>query len=164
MREDGAMERFFLANRERLVGALRLRLADSHLAEEVAQEAFARTFAQWDRVAAMDSPEGWLFRVAFNLARSHWRRESIRRRVQALVLWSDEGTNEDVATELTLRDALEALTPRQREVVILRYYVGMGVDEAASALGVSPGTVKTLAHRAMASLRAALGEEVAGER
>src|SRR5581483_8077717 len=75
-------ETFCRALGPRLVGSLLLFTGDRALAEELAQEALARAFQHWDRVGTMAAPEAWAYRVAFNLARSSFRRRAVERRAQ----------------------------------------------------------------------------------
>ncbi len=145
-----------------LVGALTIRTGDRALAEDLAQEAIARAWAQWNEVSVMVNPHGWVYRVAFNLAASHWRRARIRRRAERNERNGSDTTERgpELATveQLVVREAIAGLSRQQQEVVILRHFVKMSVAEAAEALGVSPGTVKTQNHRALTRLRAALVE------
>jgi len=60
----------------------------------------------------------------------------------------------DDATILAVRGAVRALSPRQRAVVVARWFLGYGVDETAALLGCAPGTVKSTTHQALARLRA----------
>jgi RNA polymerase sigma-70 factor (ECF subfamily) len=67
----------------KLVGALLLQCGDQEVAEDLAQESLARAWERWDQVSAMARPEGWVFRVAFNLASSRRRRAEAARRAHA---------------------------------------------------------------------------------
>lgn len=71
--------------RGRLVGALVLSLNDRAVAEEVAQEALAKAVVHRSRVSQMDGPQGWVFKVAFNISRSRFRRLAAERRAYARV-------------------------------------------------------------------------------
>jgi RNA polymerase sigma-70 factor (ECF subfamily) len=90
-----------------------------------------------------------------NLARSMWRRLRAERRHHEQLIDVPEPTTDAV----DLRRGLSKLSPRQREVTVLRYYLDLDVTEIASLLGVSEGTVKTQLHRARTSLARALGEQ-----
>lgn len=155
MADSGDPGAFCAAISRRLVGALVLYCGDRWVAEELAQEALARTFEHWPRVAGMASPEGWTFSTAFNLARSWARRRAAERRAMSRLAASpaDRGLP-DAAVALAVREAVTALPPRQRAVVIARFYLGLGVVETATVLGCAPGTVKAHTHQAIASLRA----------
>jgi RNA polymerase sigma-70 factor (sigma-E family) len=147
----------------RLVGALSLRTGSRALAEELAQETFVRVWERWSTVRAMDSPEAWAFRVALNLASSRFRRLGAERRARAR-LEARPVEHADLDTggperEL-VRDAIAALPPRQRTVVILRYFSDLSVAETAQAMGCAEGTVKSLTSKAVDALRATLGADL----
>ncbi len=151
--------RFFADVKDPLVGALTIRTGSRPLAEDLAQEAIARALANWPVVSTMTNPRGWVFKVAFNLSTSHWRRLRARRRAEARDTTGEHphpGPELLTVDQLVLRDAIATLSPRQQEVVILRHFVRMSVAETAETLGVTPGTVKTLNHRAFAQLRTSL--------
>jgi RNA polymerase sigma factor (sigma-70 family) len=152
---DGCIE-FCRRERPRLVGALALYLGDAGVAEELAQEALVRVWERWDRVAAMDRPDAWLHRVAFNLARSWFRRRGAERRAQQRSgPTADAYVLPDAPDAVAVRAAVALLAPRQRAAVVARFYVGLDVASAAAALGCSDGTVKALTHQAVTRLRAA---------
>lgn len=140
--------------RPRLVGALGLHLGDRGIAEELAQEALARAWARWARIRRLDRPDAWAFRVAFNLARSHWRRRGAERRASERARnWRSEPSGTDTASVLVVREAVAALPERQRRALVCRYYVQFTVAETAEVMACAEGTVKSLTHRALASLR-----------
>ena len=140
----------------RLVGSLRLYLGDTESARELAQDALVRVIERWPQVSAMDHPQAWTYRVAFNLARSRLRRTvaegRARRRADAPPATS---WGVDVAEVLAVRAAVGALPPRQRQAVVLRFYSDLTVDQIGEAMGCRPGTVKAHLHQALTTLRAA---------
>jgi RNA polymerase sigma factor (sigma-70 family) len=91
-------------------------------------------------------------RVTANLAIDTIRRRRLRTPVALTVVDA-----EDVSTRFALIAAVRDLPRRQREVIVLRYLADLSVPEVAAALGVSPGSVKTHAHRGIARLRDELG-------
>ncbi len=128
-------------------------LGDRLEAEDIAQEALARATLRWDRLH--DRPEGWVSRVASNLALDHYRR--LRRYPPALS--GPVGVVDDRTVERSdLVVALRRLPRRQREVVVLRYLADFSESQAATALGCSVGSVKTHASRGLSALRRHLGE------
>lgn len=131
-------------------------LGNRQEAEDVAQEACARACVRWNRLTRRGSPSPWVIRVATNLAIDRYRRQQ-----RALVGDSFRyGIIEAVdARRVDLHRALDQLTRRQRDVVVLRYVVDLSEADTAAALGCAPGTVKSHATRGLAALRAALGEE-----
>lgn len=122
-----------------------LLLGNEAEAEEVVQEAFARVEVRWSQLG---KPGGYLRRCVVNRATDVLRR---RRLEQRFGLLRHETTQELGADELI--DAVAALAPKPRAAIVLRYYVGLKEREIADALGVRPGTVKSMLHRALARLR-----------
>jgi RNA polymerase sigma-70 factor (sigma-E family) len=145
----------------RLVGGLTLHCGDGALAEELAQETLARVWGRWDTVRSHGSPQAWAWRVALNLSSSWFRRRAAERRATARSgPVPDEAPSSDTADRLVVREALADLPPRQRAVLVLRYFDDLGVDDAATAMGCAPGTVKSLTHLAIAGLRQRLGVDL----
>lgn len=145
----------------RLVGTLHLYCGDLGLAEELAQDALERTCRRWDRVRRMNAPGPWVHRVAINLANSRFRRRSAARR--AVARFGDEAPPDPdpggtAAERVALRDAVVTLPERQRTALLLRFYADLDPDEVGQVMGCSGQAVRNLTHRAVASLRATLGE------
>ncbi len=158
---DESVEEFCRRVSPRLVGSLALHCGDQNIAEDIAQDALARAWEKWPDVSAMASPEGWVFRVAFNLSSSHWRRRRAEQRAYDR-LGTGRATTADSSERVALRDALRSLSPRQRAAIVLRYYADLSVAATAVALDCAPGTVKSLASQGLANLRAALTDEQLG--
>lgn len=132
-------------------------LGDRAEAEDVAQEALARTYVRWRTVEPYAVP--WASRVATNLALDRVRR---RRRMSGDEA-PERGVSDAYAAErVDLQRALRALPRRQRDVVVLRYLADQSEQSVAAALGVSVGSVKTHASRGLAALRARLGDARVG--
>jgi RNA polymerase sigma factor (sigma-70 family) len=140
----------------RLTGSLVLFCGDRGLGEELAQEALIRALERWSRLRRLDSPEAWVFRVGFNLAKSARRTRAAEVRATARLAAERGRVAElpDTPTAMAVRDAISALPPRQRAVVLVRFYGGLDVREAAQALRCAEGTIKSLTHNALATLRA----------
>jgi len=149
-------ESFFQAEHERLVKALYLVTGSVQEADELAQEAFLKVWERWDRVRAMDSPAGYLYRTAMNAFRSRLRRAVVAARRSVGL-----GPGEDDFARVDERDAvaraLGSLTRRQRAAIVLTEYLGYATDEAAEILGVKAVTVRVLASQGRATLRDVLG-------
>ena len=144
---------FCAAINGRLVAALVLYTGDRYLAEEIAQEALARAWEQWNQVGVMASPEGWTFRTARNIAISRWRRRGVERRARRS--WdSGQSVVADPAESVALRDAVGSLPERQRATIVARFYLGMSVAETALHLDCAEGTVKAATSHALDRLRA----------
>lgn len=125
------------------------------VAEDAVQEALARA---WERgkTDTIRSLPAWVTRVSLNLVRSRWRRiraEAAARKRLETPIPTDRVVIYDV------QRALARLPSRQREVTVLRYYLGMDVGEIAGTLGVNEGTVKTQLFRARRALATILGED-----
>lgn len=165
--EAGAIE-FCHRLRPRLVGTLSLLCGSAGVAEELAQEALARTWSNWPRVRELGEPAAtaWTHRVALNLARSWIRRKMAERRAFArLETQTAAHQAPDLADAVTIRQKVAALPRRQRTALVLRYYADLPVAQVADLMGCAPGTVKSLTNKAMRALRAELdvhpAEEVA---
>jgi RNA polymerase sigma-70 factor (sigma-E family) len=156
-RRAAPLEEVFATSRPRLVAFTRTVLADPDAAEEVVQEAFARTLARWDHVENKDDPLPYLRTVIINLCRGRFRRKPTPLRPEG-----HEPSAEAVVSDMARRDAVYAalatLPDRQREVAALRFFGQLSTDETAAALGIAPGTVKTHLHRATQALASRLQE------
>jgi RNA polymerase sigma-70 factor (sigma-E family) len=134
--------------RERYEGMIRvafLLVGSRAEAEDVVQDAFARVNLRWKRI---DNPGGYLHRCVVNCSHDLLRRRRVEQRFRRL---QRDETSELDADEMG--DALAALPPERRTAVVLRYYAGFSEKQIAEALGVRPGTVKSMLHRAMAELK-----------
>lgn len=152
MKDDGGFEAAFDELFPRAVRLAHRLLADRAAAEDVAAEALARTYARWGKVGALPYRDGWVLKVATNLAIDRLRRRPPDVRP------ATAGDFEDaVELRLALNAALLTLAPRQRQAVALRYLGGLSDREVAQALGISLGSVKTHIHRGLRGLRARLG-------
>lgn len=144
-----------------VLGALTLWCGDRDTAEEVTAEAFARAWRDWHRVSDLESPGGWVRRVAINLATSAFRRRQAERRAKHRLQHRARTAHRDPdsAEVVAVRRALQTLAPDHRTVIVLRHYLDLPVDEVAGILGRSPTAVTSLTSRATEALRAALEAE-----
>jgi RNA polymerase sigma-70 factor (sigma-E family) len=133
-------------------------LGDRGDAEDVAQEALARTAQRWSRLA--DRPEGWVSRVASNLAIDRFRR---RRHAQPTPTGPLGVVDPHLGERGDLVVALRRLPKRQREVVVLRYLADLSESAVAVELGCSVGTVKSHAARGLGALRRQLEAPEGGD-
>jgi RNA polymerase sigma-70 factor (ECF subfamily) len=122
-------------------------------AADALQDAFERAIVA---SGEMRSPEGWLFVVA----RRRWRALRWRSRLFSPLGWlrDEPSTAGPRADYLVLRAELGRLTEHQREVLVMRYLLGLSQEETAAVLGIATGTVAATAHQAAARLRARLGD------
>jgi RNA polymerase sigma-70 factor (ECF subfamily) len=132
-------------------GALALYCASEELAEELTQETMLRVWTNWASVAEMERPDRWALRVAFNLAKSRWRRRRVERAVSAAT-GHRVAAEVDLADAIAVRAAVARLPERQRAAVVVRYFADLSVADAALVLRCAEGTVKALTHQAVANL------------
>jgi RNA polymerase sigma factor (sigma-70 family) len=157
VQDEGALVAFCRAQYDDLVGALGLYCGQRDVAEDIAQDALLQVCRHWDRVRAMESPTAWTFTVAFNLARSRFRRVGRQWRALNRLGRDREPENRpaDTTTTVLVREAVSGLPPRQRMAIVLRFYIDLSVKQTAEAMGCAEGTVKALTAQAIAGLRAA---------
>jgi RNA polymerase sigma-70 factor (ECF subfamily) len=159
--EDAAFAAWYRNEHPRLLATMTIVTRDLHTAQDITAEAFARALAAWKRVSAMDSPTGWTYRVAVNLAHRRARRAAIEERLLRRIAptpsthW-DDGIPAEHAIELW--DAVRALPPRARTAVALRYTAGLSEAEVAAAMHVAVGTASATLASARRALAAALSE------
>lgn len=154
---DAAFERFVVRVSPMLVRAGFLLTGDRGHAEDLAQTALLRVYRRWDSI--WQSPEAYAHEVLVNLARDRGR--TLRRRPREVELPdSSRARAVDESGQLlereTLTRAVRRLPRRQREVVVLRFFLDLSVAQTASALGTSEGAVKAYAARALKRLRTQL--------
>ena len=144
----------------RLVGALTLYCGDRALAEELAQEALARAVQHWSKIGSSDQRDGWVYRVAINLANSRFRRVLAERRAnQKVSTRTRTAEGVDPGTALAVRRAVSQLSRRQRAAVTLRYYLDLPVAEVARVMDCPESTVKTLTRRGLERLKELLDDD-----
>lgn len=133
---------------------------DWHLAEDLVQETLAKVYRAWRRIDHSVPPTGYaqtvLIRTFISLRR---RRSSSERPVEAVP--ESAGPVDDAELRLALTDALAKLSVKDRAVLVLRYWEDQSVEETAEVLRVSQGAVRVRSVRALARLRAILGEDLA---
>ena len=147
----------------RLDAAARLILRDRELASDAVQEAFIRA---WRNLPGLRDPEcfdGWLHRLLVRSCIDALRRRKARP-VEVELLTVDGPVGADPASDVVDRelidDALRRLDPTWRAVVVLHYFLGMPLPEAASVLGIPLGTAKSRLHRSLGLMRLAIADEV----
>ena len=155
-----AAEELFNACYPRLAGWVRRLVDDDETAHEIASEAFTRLLARW---SALESPQSYLYMIATNLVRDHWRKSGRERRaIRSLTAAAPLDPAYHPAQDVDVRALIEGLPPRLRSAFLLHYYAGFGVREVATMLGRPEGTVKADLHHARARLKAAI-EDPRGE-
>ncbi|MFC4786849.1 SigE family RNA polymerase sigma factor [Nocardioides sp. MAHUQ-72] len=136
-----------------------LMLGEHQLAEDLVQTSLAKTYASWRKVQDLAAAPAYARVVLANTAASWFRRRSWRNEHPTELLPEQE-LHHDPSSRPAVVGALRMLPPRQRAVVVLRYYDDLSVREVATALGVSEGTVKSQTSDALARLRGLLGDAV----
>jgi RNA polymerase sigma-70 factor (sigma-E family) len=139
-----------------------------HDAEDLVQDALIRLRAHWPRVARKDDPIAYVRTTMTRLNISKWRRR--RRELLTAAVperpAADPGLERVDATDADERvwAAIVALPPKQRAVLVLRFYESLTDEEIAATLGVSRGTVRSQASRALQKLRTSGATELSGVR
>jgi RNA polymerase sigma-70 factor (ECF subfamily) len=129
---------------------------DRQLAEDAAQEAFARALERWRRLRDRPWAAGWVATTALNVVRRTLRRP---RRELPPGTPTDEGGADATTDRLDLIRAIRALPARQQEAVVLHYVADLPVSDIAEAMGVETGTVKAHLARAREAMARTLGGE-----
>ncbi len=161
---DERITALFEENYRELCRLAALLLRDPHGAEEVVQEAFLKTFAGWRRIRHPERAQFYLRAGVVNLCRTRLRRRTTEDRGNRTTWAGDEARSPGMepgqhAERLVVLAAVQALPERQREAVILRYYLDLSEAEMASVLGCAPGTVKSQLSKARANLARQLEDD-----
>lgn len=160
---------------EHALGLVRLAvvmLGDRAAAEDVVHDAFLSLYRRWDQLPDTTAPVAYVRVSVLNGCRTALRRRSrfglgAAADFAEVVMESDAQPKAESAEarallteeQRTVAAILRRLPRRQREAVVLRYYLDLSIDEAAQVMGVSPGTVKSATHRALAAVGRTLREE-----
>jgi RNA polymerase sigma-70 factor (sigma-E family) len=156
---EGARQEFaeFVAARStQLIRLAYVLTGDQHAAEDLLQDALIKAAAHWGRIHT--APEAYVRRIMYR-EQVNWLRLRVRRRETAMAQVPEPPAGDEAASveaRLALRDALLALPPRRRAVLVLRYLEDLPESQVAEILGCSVGTVRSQSHRAVAQLRLAL--------
>lgn len=130
---------------------------DQGHAEDVAQAAFARAYASWPRVRRSGNPDAYVRQIVINENRNRFRRQRVPEWLTDSPPESGTAAPADATRDYDNRSALIAalrrLGPRQRAVIVLRYWMDLSEHETAAALNCSVGTIKSQASRGLAILR-----------
>lgn len=156
---DADFSAYMSARQPALYRTAYLLAGDHASAEDLLQSAFAKLYLSWDRVRDPQALDGYVRRVMVNENNSLWRRAWKRREhstdpTSGAMPEAGVPDEYDDGTGGTLWSFVQTLSPRQRAVIVLRYYEQLSEAEIADALGIAPGTVKSQASRALAALRA----------
>jgi RNA polymerase sigma-70 factor (sigma-E family) len=143
----------YVAGREQWLGRIAYRLCgDRHHAEDLVQQVLVDLYVHWAKATRAATLDGYVRRMVVHA----WLRETRRpwsRRVRPYADLPEGATEADPGVRLDVLRALARLTPRQRAVLVLRYWEGLPVAETAAAMHCSEGTVKSQTSRSLAALR-----------
>ena len=150
-------ESWYLREHPKVVATLTWVAGDPHVAADATDEAFARAYANWRKVARMASPGGWVYRVALNVVRRRMRRVALEQRTFE--------PPPDVApvVDRDIWRVVQQLPERQRAAVVLRYLLDLPEQEVAAAMGISRGTVASALAAARTRLAGWLTSEEASD-
>ena len=146
---------FVLARRPALLRAARSITGDEHLAEDLLQTALVSVLPRWEDLKERRAADAYVRRTMVNQHHS-WHRQPWRRHESTVSWLPEQPAPEAHLVELGLWPVVTALPAAQRSAVVLRFYEGLSVAEAAAVLGCSTGTVKSNTSRGLAALRRAL--------
>ena len=154
--DTDSAEELFRATYPKLAGWVRRLVDDDDTAHEIAAEAFVRLLSRWTRV---ESPQSYLYMIATNLIRDHWRKaERERRAIRSVTAGAALDQVAYPVQDVDVRNLLASLPSRLRDPFLLHYYAGFPIREVATLLHRPEGTIKADLFAARAKLRTALGE------
>ncbi|TDB79441.1 SigE family RNA polymerase sigma factor [Micromonospora sp. KC721] len=159
---DAAFAEYFAARSEAMRGTAYLLCGDWHRAEDLVQTAFTKLYLAWNRISRHEVLDAYVRQIVVRTflderRRSWWRRERVG--------WehSEQATPTDSPeNRLVMLRALATVPPRQRAVLVLRYWEDLPIEDVAALLGCSTGTVKSQAARGLDTLRGLLAPTYSG--
>lgn len=157
--DDADYVDFVTASRSTLLAYAWLLTGDGHAAEELVQETLVRVYVRWRRLRH-DQPLAYARKILSNLHTDGWRRR--RREVLRDEVPDTAYTSDPMSADLVR--ALQQLSPRERECVVLRHYLDQSEKDTAATLGISVGSVKSYTSRGLAGLRPLLADTSVEER
>jgi RNA polymerase sigma-70 factor (sigma-E family) len=158
-RHEAEFRSFAIAERDSLRRYAYLLCGDWYEADDIVQKSLTKLFAAWRRVEP-GGTRAYVRKIVTNVYLSHRRLSWVRRERASEALLEDavERPHEGVETRLEVLAALKQLPPRQRATLILRYWEQLSIDETASAMGCSTGTVKSQSSKALRKLKEILAQ------
>ncbi len=159
--KDADFEAYMQARQPSLLRTAYLLTGDKHTAEDLVQTALAKLYLSWDKIQRREVIDGYVRRILVNEHNSLWRRAWKRREVSTDIVPDRpaETAPSDLGQSAALWEFVQTLPRKQRAVVVLRYYEDLSEAEIAETLGISVGTVKSQASRALAALRSRVHTE-----
>ena len=152
---DAEFAAYMQARQPSLLRTAYLLTGDRHTAEDLVQTALAKLYLSWDKVQQRGSIDGYVRRILVNENNSLWRRGWKKREYASDELPDDTRVTDDYdeGQRAAVWAVVQTLPRKARAVVVLRYYEQLSEAETAETLGISVGTVKSQASRALATLR-----------
>src|SRR5215471_9674541 len=136
-------EQLFTANYPKLAGWVRRLVDDDETAHEIASEAFVRLLSKWTSPAKLDNPQSYLYMIATNLVRDHWRKlERERRAMRTMTARADLDPSVNPAEDVDVQQLIAGLPEKLRSPFLLHYYGGFGLKEISILLKRPEGTIK----------------------
>ena len=153
--KDAEFEAYMAARQPSLLRTAYLISGDRHTAEDLVQTALAKLYLSWDKVHDRQMIDGYVRRIIVNEHNSLWRRAWKKRELTTDTLPDHQGVTDrhDDGQRDALWEFVQTLPRKQRAVIVLRYYEDLSEAEIAETLGISVGTVKSQASRALAAMR-----------
>ncbi len=157
MRDEAGFRAFVEANGASLLHAARLLTGDHHRGEDLMQTTLTKLYLKWGKI---DAPLAYTRKMLVNeqidsSRRRWWGERPTEQLPEPGVGNTDEVHDSDSRDEL--RRLLAGLAPRERAIVVLRYYCDLSEQDTAATLGIPVGTVKSSCARALAKLRVEVG-------
>lgn len=160
-RDAESFDAFYAASVRRVTGVLYAMTGSPAEAEDCVQEAYARAWQRWGRVAGYDDPEAWVRTVAYRLSVDAWRRAVTRS-----AAYRRHGGGGDLPApspdRVAVIDALRRIPASQRQAIVLYHLLGLPVEQVARETGVPPGTVKARLARGRQALAPLLTDHLPG--
>ena len=148
-------EELFASSYPKLAGWVRRLVDDDDTAHEIASEAFVRLLSRWTR---LDNPQSYLYMIATNLVRDHWRKlERERRAMRTVTASTERDPSFNPSQDVDVKQLIASLPEKLRNPFLLHYYGGFGLKEISILLKRPEGTIKADLYHARSRLREALG-------
>jgi RNA polymerase sigma-70 factor (sigma-E family) len=161
---EGAVTALYQAHALGMIRLAHIMLGDRQSAEDVVQEAFCGLYRRWSHLSDQGSAVHYVRSAVLNHCRSVLRRRTTSHAPRDLTSHAEPVRSAESAV-LTREErdeimrAVRRLPPRQREALVLRFYLDLSAEETATTMGISPSSVRSATHRALASLGRMLQEQ-----
>ena len=161
---EGAVTALYAAHALGMIRLAHIMLGDRQSAEDVVQEAFCGLYRRWSHLSDPGSAVHYVRSAVLNHCRSVLRRRATSQAPRDLARHPEPARSAESAV-LTIQErdeimrAVRRLPPRQREALVLRFYADLSAEETATTMGISPSSVRSATHRALASLGRMLQEQ-----